>query len=131
MRSLELIAAVLLGFGLQAAETADYKPLMKAAAHADDQLKEALKKQNGPAARTSSHELKHEMERIEAFWSQRGTEDAVTWAANLAKAAGDIGAKADAGDFAGAATLQEAAHENCQNCHKAHRKITLGGLKVK
>ena len=131
MRAAKLIVGLFLAFTLQAAETREYKPLMKSAAHAKDQLEQALKKEDGPAASASARELERGMEQIVAFWSKRGTADAVKWATNVKTAAGDVGAKADAGDFDAAKSLLEAALENCESCHKAHRKMTFGGWKIK
>ena len=120
---------VLRGAGDEA--TAEYKPLMKSAAGAVDQLKSALKEQDAAAARTSSEELSRRMTAIVEFWSRRNDTEAAGWATNVKKAADDIASKTAAGDFAGATSLLESARETCESCHKVHRKMSLGGWKLK
>jgi hypothetical protein len=135
MRLTSAIAIVTLaaGFsvGLAANETKDFKKLMKTAAHADDQLKSALKEQNAAAVQTSAEELSTSMAEMADFWKRRGAKDAVEWSEVSKRAAEDIAAKVNAGDFAAAQSAWDASQESCEGCHKAHRKLGFGGWRLK
>ena len=135
MRLTTLIATIcfVAGIALYGADKdlAEFKPLMKRAASASGGLKSALKKEDSAAAQTSARELSEGMARIGEFWSRRNAEDAVEFAKNLEKAADNIAAKAGANEFAAATTLLDSSLENCAGCHKAHRKMGLGGFKLK
>ena len=65
--------------------------------------------------------LKANFTKIEAFWTQRKIEDAITFSKAAVKAASDLEAAAKAKDDAAISVSTNAAAATCRGCHQAHR----------
>ena len=66
--------------------------------------------------------LKENFTKIEAFWTQRKTDDAIKFAQTARKAAEDLAAAAQKKDDAAIAAASMALTPNCGGCHMAHRE---------
>jgi cytochrome c556 len=80
------------------------------------------------AAATDAGNLQAAFAKIEAFWAQKHADDAVMFAKNIQKAAGDTKAAAMGGDKDGAAAAAKMIAANCGGCHMAHRTRTDKGF---
>lgn len=69
--------------------------------------------------------LKANFTKIEAFWTQRKVEDAMTFSKAAVKAATNLEAAAKAKDDAGISTAANAIAATCRGCHQAHRVIQV------
>ena len=68
---------------------------------------------------------------IEAFWTERGNDDAVAKALTTIEGLREIGAAGVAMDQGQARTGIRALRGTCQSCHDAHREETADGYRIK
>jgi len=67
--------------------------------------------------------------KIEGYWSKKGgADDAVMFAKNIEKAAGDVKDAAGKGDKDAAGTAAKSIAGSCGGCHMAHRTRTANGF---
>jgi len=67
--------------------------------------------------------------KVEGYWSKKGgADDAVMFAKNIEKAAGDVKDAAGKGDKDAAGTAAKGIAANCGGCHMAHRTRTANGF---
>jgi hypothetical protein len=66
--------------------------------------------------------------KIEGFWSKKGADDAVGFAKNIQKAAGDVKDAAGKGDKDAATAAAKMIAPNCGMCHMAHRTRAGNGF---
>jgi hypothetical protein len=70
--------------------------------------------------------------KVEGYWSKKGAaDDAVMFAKNVQKAAGDVKDAAGKGDKDGATAAAKMIAPNCGGCHMAHRTRTANGFDLK
>lgn len=68
---------------------------------------------------------------IEAFWTERGNDDAVAKALTTIEALREIGNAGIAMEQGRARTGIRALRATCQSCHDAHREETADGYRIK
>jgi len=69
--------------------------------------------------------LRANFTKIEAFWTQRKTDDAIAWSKAGVKAAADLDTAAKAKDDAGIAAAQRGIAATCRDCHQEHRLMLV------
>jgi cytochrome c556 len=70
-------------------------------------------------------------EQVEAFWTARGTDDAVGFAQQALAALNDLGDAAVGQNLAGARAAITVLRGTCQSCHENHREQTDDGYRIK
>jgi cytochrome c556 len=80
------------------------------------------------AAAMDAAKLQAAFANIEKFWAAKNVDDAVMFAKNIQKVAGDVKDAAGKGDKDGAAAAAKMIGANCGGCHMAHRMKTDAGF---
>ena len=81
------------------------------------------------AADKDAGDLQAAFAKIEGYWSKKGgADDAVMFAKNIEKAAGEVKDAAGKGDKDAAAAAAKMIAPNCGGCHMAHRTKTASGF---
>jgi hypothetical protein len=116
------LAAVL---SLSAAVVADeatdeYKKIMQPAAAANVNLQKVVQSDLAAAAQSAT-DVQTAFAKVEAFWTKRGTADAVGFAKAVQAAAKDAHDAAAAGNKDAAAAAAMKIGASCGGCHMAHR----------
>jgi len=101
--------------------TDQYSMLMKPAAAANMALQRVMGTDLAAAA-TQAAELQAAFAKIEAFWTERGTADAIQFAKNVQAVAKEVQDAATAGNQEATAAAARRIGANCQGCHMAHRE---------
>ena len=70
-------------------------------------------------------------EQVEAFWTARGTDEAVGFATQALAALNELDVAAIAMNLPGARTAITALRGTCQSCHEAYREETNDGYRIK
>jgi cytochrome c556 len=116
-----LAVCVCLVTAVAADETTDaYKKLMQPAAAANVNLQKVVQTDLSAAAQSAS-DVQAAFAKIEAFWSAKGTSDAVGFAKAIQAAAKDAHDAAAAGNKDGAVAAAQKIGATCGSCHMAHR----------
>jgi len=71
------------------------------------------------------------LRQVEAFWTARGTDDAVGFAKETIVAFNELSAAAIEQDRAAARAGVASLRATCQSCHEAHREETDDGYRIK
>lgn len=119
-----LVAFAAAGFADQT--TDDYSMLMKPAAAANGMMQKNVAGDLKAAAGNAA-DVQADFAKIEAFWSMRGTDDAVGFAKAVQADAKEVEDAANAGDMAGAQAAAKKIGPNCGMCHMAHRAKDAAG----
>jgi mono/diheme cytochrome c family protein len=80
------------------------------------------------AAAMDAAKLQAAFANIEKFWAAKNVDDAVMFAKNIQKVAGDVKDAAGKGDKDGAVAAAKMIGANCGSCHMAHRMKTDAGF---
>lgn len=84
------------------------------------------------AAAKDAGDVQAAFAKVEGYWSKKGgADDAVTFAKNIEKAAGDVKEAAGKGDKDAATAAAKSIAANCGGCHMAHRTRTANGFDLK
>jgi len=75
--------------------------------------------------------LRTQFEQVEAFWSARGTEEAVGFAQKILEGLAPIGTAGDEKDTQAASSALRALRPTCQSCHDAFREQGPDGYQIK
>ena len=75
--------------------------------------------------------LRTQFEQVEAFWSARGSEEAVGFAQNILEGLAPIGTAGDEKDTQAASSALRALRTSCQSCHDAFREQGSDGYRIK
>ncbi len=126
-----LCAAVLL-FGFAAAGSADqstdqYSMLMKPAVATNAALQKSVAAGDWAAVASNATDVQNAFAKIEAFWTMRGTMDAMGFAKNVEAAAKDTHDAAAAGNADAATAAAKKIGATCGMCHMAHRDKAADG----
>ena len=129
MRFYLCTAVLLFGFAAvsSADETSDYSMLMKPAAAANAALQKNVTAGDWAATATSATDVQNAFAKIEAFWTTRGTMDAVGFAKTIQAAAKETHDAAAAGNADGAKAAAMKLGATCGMCHMAHRTRNADG----
>lgn len=100
---------------------------MKPAIAANMALQKDVTGDLGMAA-TDAGNLQAAFANIEKFWAAKNVNDAVGFAKNIQKLAGDVKDAAGKGDKDGAAAAAKMIPATCGMCHMAHRTRTATGF---
>jgi cytochrome c556 len=82
-------------------------------------------------AATDAGNLQAASAKIEKFWAAKNVDDAVGFAKNVQKVAGQVKDAAGKGDKDGAVAAAGMIAANCGMCHMAHRARTASGFDLK
>jgi len=130
MRFFLCAAVFLLGFAAasSADETTDqYSMLMKPAVAANAALQKSVAAADWAAVATGATDVQNAFAKIEAFWTTRGTMDAVGFAKAVQAAAKETHDAAAAGNADAATAASKKIAPNCGMCHMAHRDKAADG----
>ena len=75
--------------------------------------------------------LRTQFEQVEAFWSARGSEEAVGFAQKILEGLAPIGTAGDEKDTQAASSTLRALQTTCQSCHDAFREQGPDGYRIK
>jgi cytochrome c556 len=100
--------------------TDEYKQLMQPAAAANMALQKAVQG-DLPAAVQAATDVQAAFAKIEAFWTQKNTADAMGFAKNVQAVAKEVQDAAAAGNKDAAVAAAGKIGANCGSCHMAHR----------
>ena len=104
-----------------AAETfEEYQTAMRAGAGANGEMRKLLES-DLTAAAAAAERVKTAFGELEAYWTAKGANDAVTFAHNVVTAAEQVRAAAAAGNKDAAVAASQSIGANCGSCHEAHR----------
>ena len=84
-----------------------------------------------PETREDLDKLVPMFEQVEAFWTARGTDDAVGFAQQALAALNDLGDAAVGQNLGGARAAITALRIACESCHEIHREQTDDGYRIK
>jgi hypothetical protein len=125
------ICACLAGAAAADEATDTYRKLMQPAAAANVNLQKVVQSDLTAAAQSAS-DVQADFAKIEAFWSQRGTSDAVGFAKAIQAAAKDTHDAAVAGNKDATVAAAQKIAATCGACHMAHRnRLPDGTFEVK
>jgi hypothetical protein len=111
--------------------TDQYSMLMRPAAAANMTLQRVMESDLAAAA-TSAAEMQAAFAKIEAFWTQRGTADAMQFAKNVQAVAKEVQDAATAGNREATVAAARRIAANCASCHMAHReRLPDGSFQLK
>jgi cytochrome c556 len=111
--------------------TDEYQPLMKPGAAANVTLQKVVQTDLAAAAQAAS-ELQAAFAKIEAYWTQRNTADAIAAAKGVQAVAQEVHDAAMAGDKDAAVAAAKKIGANCGSCHMAHRvRLPDGSFQLK
>jgi hypothetical protein len=88
-------------------------------------LRVHLREKNFDAIVKDAATLKDNFAKIEAFWTARKADDAVTLSKTAVRQIGELEAAARQQDVAGVTKAQVALANTCRDCHLAHRTVML------
>ena len=75
--------------------------------------------------------LRTQFEQVDAFWSARGSDEAVGFAQKILEGLTPIGAAGDEKDTRAASSALQALRPTCQSCHDAFREQGPDGYRIK
>jgi len=111
--------------------TDEYKKIMQPAAAANMALQRVMETDLAAAA-TNAGEVQAAFAKIEAFWTTRGTADAIQFAKNVQAVAKEVHDAATAGNREATAAAARRIGANCMGCHMAHReRLPDGSFQLK
>lgn len=132
MRRAAIGVCVLWTATLFADDLATYQPLMKGGAAAAGALGKGIEAGNAAETAKQAKILADYFGGMAAFWSQKGSGDAVAFCVDVITKANEISASAEAGGLSQVPAKLEALRANCQSCHAAHReKADDGSWRIK
>ena len=112
---------------LIADDLADYQPLMKGGATASAALGQSVETGNPGETAKQAKVVADYFGGMAAFWSRRGSDDAVAFCVNVMTKANEIAALAEAGDLGDVPAKLDELRSNCKSCHSAHREKAPDG----
>jgi hypothetical protein len=116
-----VVALLSLASVVVADETSDaYRKLMQPAAAANVNLQKVVQTDLAAAAQAAT-DTQAAFAKIEAFWTMRGTADAIGFAKTIQAAAKDVHDAAAAGNKDAAVAAAQKIGATCGSCHMAHR----------
>jgi cytochrome c556 len=124
--TLPFMVVATVAFGLTAIAnekpSADFQNLMKSNGATNMALRDHITAKDYDAIAADAATVKANFAKIEAFWTAKKVEDAVTFAKTGAKGAADLETAAKAKNDAGIASANMAIGGTCGGCHRAHRE---------
>ena len=112
---------------LFADDLATYQPLMKSGAAAAGALGQSVEAGNDAETSQQAKVVADHFGGMAAFWSQKGSDDAVAFCVDIITKANEISSLAEAGDMSGVPAKLEELRANCKSCHAAHREKAADG----
>ena len=100
--------------------TDEYKMLMTPAAATQMALQRAVQTDLAATAKAAA-DMQAAFAKIEAFWTKRGTADAIGFAKSVQAVAKEVETAASAGNKDAAVAAAAKIMANCGSCHMAHR----------
>lgn len=117
---------------LLAADDAQYKEWMKAAAGSCGSLRKNVDAKNASGAAADAMKAHEAFSKLESYWKEKKVADAAKFAKDAADAVHHAGEQASAGKWEEAGASVKAAGATCGGCHAAHReKAADGSWKIK
>ena len=110
---------------------AEYGPLMTEIRFTVGDAELHVDSRYWPETREDLDKLVPMFEQVEAFWTARGTDDAVGFAQQALAALNDLGDAAVGQNLAGARAAITVLRGTCQSCHENHREQTDDGYRIK
>jgi hypothetical protein len=101
--------------------TDEYRKLMQPVAAANTRLQRSIQTDLNAAA-TAAGELQAALVKIEEYWTQKNTADAMGFAKNAQAVAKEVQDAAAAGNKDAAVAAAGRIGANCAGCHMAHRE---------
>jgi cytochrome c556 len=125
-------ATLLLGVAFAQDEHAHFQASMKTAAAASGALRKNVTDKDAPQTSTNAQKLVDVFTMVQAHFEEDHIDDGVTFAKTGHKAAMDLIAAANAGDWDKASEQLKTIGGTCQGCHAAHReKLPDGTFRMK
>jgi hypothetical protein len=117
-----VLAALLLASAAVVADEATdaYKPLMQPGAAANQTLQRVIQTDLAAAAQAAA-DMQAAFAKIEAYWTEKNTADAMGFAKNVQAVAKEVEDAARAGNKDAAVAAAQKVGANCAGCHMAHR----------
>ena len=132
MRTRNLASVLCLSAALADEISDQYRLLMRPAAAANMALQRVVMEGDLAAVATNATGLQAAFARIEAFWTQRGTADAMQFAKNVQAVGKEVQDAATAGNREATVAAAGRIAANCGSCHMAHReRLPDGSFQLK
>ena len=131
MYVLAAVSALLVVAAAVAQSEGEYQSWMKTIGATVRDLNKNIAAKDGAAAASDAEKLEATFKEVEAFWKQRGAEDAVTFATNAQTDAAAVAKAASSDNMEDAAAQVKKLQANCGGCHRAHREGSAGAFKIK
>jgi len=110
---------------------ADYSAVMKEVASTRGMLGKAITSASEADAAKAAARLEVLFKDVQAYWTGKKVDDAITFATGAVASAGAITKAVAAHDMAAAGEANTKLGAACMGCHTAHREKTAEGFKMK